>query len=358
MHLNNSTAIRSYTLGDSLIYIFTITKNKFSIDTVSKPKDFNLQISDFKHYQINTFDISFKNKFIKVAEKLYQQLFPKFASINDSIKKLIIIPNDSLSLIPFEALLTEQYKGIIGEFSEYPFLLKKYIVQYSPSVNIFYQLRTKRKTKAKNEIAIFAPVFNDDEELYLPYTVKEANSIYELFDNKKSKKLMYTKASEQYVKSDSLKNYRIIHFATHAYANTRDPLLSRIVLTQKNKTKEDGFLHANEIYGLNWNADLVNLSACETAVGKVQNGEGVMDLSRVFFYAGASNVSATLWKVDDENTTNLMILFYKYYKTKKLDFATALHKAKLEILKSKRVSTNGEKQCHTAFWSAFILIGK
>ena len=186
----------------------------------------------------------------------------------------------------------------------------------------------------------------------MKYTKFEANKIKRIFSPQiHAHKYMYKGASEEIVKSNIMLEYKIIHFATHGEANTEKPYLSKVVLTQDSSSVEDGMLHANEIYGLNWNADLVTLSACQTAVGKIQNGEGVMDLSRAFFYAGTNNVLASLWSVNDKSTAILMIQFYKNYNNKNMNYAKALQEAKLIMLASKEYS-------HPKYWAAFLLIGR
>ena len=380
--LNENTAIRSYTIGDSLIYIFTITQNNFSIDTISKAKDFNNNIKEYRSLLNNSAKIM-NTKFAKQSYILHNQLFPSHAKINDNVENLVIIPDDSLSLISFEALLFKEHKGDVNNLSKYPFLIKKYAITYAPSVSLYYNKKSSRYKAPEKNIAIFAPVFKGnnsiiidesegeiEQEYYrsslgnmgyanpdgsikpLAYTEDEAKQIKNIF-KKKSLALIHKGATENYAKSDIMKDYKIIHFATHGSSNTDKPHLSGVVLAQDTTQGEDGFLHSNEIYGLNWNTDLVTLSACQTAKGKIQNGEGVMDLSRAFFYAGTNNVLATLWSVQDKSTAELMILFYKYYHKKGMSFSKALQKAKLDMIASKN-----KLYRHPKHWAAFLLIGR
>ena len=133
-------------------------------------------------------------------------------------------------------------------------------------------------------------------------------------------------------------HFRIIHFATHGWLNSDRPELSGVVLSlvnQKGQT-QDGVLRLHEIYNLQLNADLVVLSACGTALGKEVRGEGLIGLTRGFMYAGAPRVAATLWKVDDAATAELMSNFYRFMLKEKLSPAAALRAAQLELLKQKR----------------------
>ncbi|MEQ8535039.1 MAG: CHAT domain-containing protein, partial [Imperialibacter sp.] len=147
-----------------------------------------------------------------------------------------------------------------------------------------------------------------------------------------------------------LGQYKFLHFATHGMVNEAKPELSRIFLSPGND--EDGSLYSGEIYSLGINADLVNLSACETGLGKVTRGEGIIGLSRALMYAGAKNLIVSLWQVADASTASLMIEFYKqhlYHSDNNL-FADDLRKAKLSLL-------NSENYKDPYYWAPFILVG-
>ena len=134
------------------------------------------------------------------------------------------------------------------------------------------------------------------------------------------------KASLQTATDPELAHYRIVHFATHGLLNSEHPELSGLVLSLVNQQgrPQDGFLQLQDIYNLNLPADLVVLSACETGLGKEIRGEGLMGLTRGFMYAGASRVIASLWKVDDVATAELMERLYHGMLTDGLQPAAAL----------------------------------
>ena len=157
-------------------------------------------------------------------------------------------------------------------------------------------------------------------------------------------------SSETDFKTASLGEYDIIHFATHGEVNESQPNLSRIFLSP-DKEDNDGFLYSSEIYNLNLNADLVTLSACETGLGKVAKGEGIIGLSRSLKYAGSKNLIVSLWKVADQSTSDLMISFYEKQQAEKSSYANALRQAKLSLLYSSNFK-------EPYYWAPFILIGK
>jgi CHAT domain-containing protein len=146
----------------------------------------------------------------------------------------------------------------------------------------------------------------------LPFTRIEAESIFSLRASRDALKALDFDASRRRVVSGELGNYRIVHFATHGLLNSQHPALSGIVLSLVDETgaTQDGFLRLHEIFNLRLPADLVVLSACQTGLGKEIRGEGLVGLTRGFMYAGAARVVATLWKVDDVATAELMKHFY------------------------------------------------
>jgi CHAT domain-containing protein len=144
-----------------------------------------------------------------------------------------------------------------------------------------------------------------------------------------------------------------VHFATHAILNSEHPELSGIVLSLVDERGQptNGFLRLNEIYNLKLPADLVVLSACQTGLGKEIRGEGLIGLTRGFMYAGAPRVVASLWKVDDAATAELMKRFYRGMLRDDLRPAAALRAAKVEMWKQKRWNA-------PFFWAAFEFQGE
>ena len=251
---------------------------------------------------------------------------------------------------------------------------------------------TNIDTLANDSIKTRGNLLNGQQISSLPASENEVNDIFELFKNKKQSALAKTHkfANEAFIKSDTISQYRFIHIATHGFVNSFKPELSGILLAQdttqnlqgfdkkhprfhwqttkdslvsepfinKNlgglNTPEDGILYSGEIYNLKLNADLVVLSACETGLGQMKRGEGVIGLTRALMYAGADNLIVSLWKVADESTNKLMVDFYKETLSNRKDsgrFRKHLTNAKRKMIK------NG-KYAHPFYWSPFILIGK
>ncbi len=417
--MDKKTAMLSYFIGDSTITIFAISGKKssqklkeerFVVCQVTKPDSLDEWISNYRFVLSETdlfaeeiFDGTHYSvdEYKELAFKLHNLLFPleikEFlkGGLFYNIENLIIIPDGQLATLPFESLLTEKYNAEWTDwknkvyFAEMPYLIKDYAVSYSYSATLFQQTFSKEKTTSPefselDDWLALAPVFdgvNSSSRLRdgnsvgsLPGTEMEVKTISNLFEkqNRKTKINLFNDANEAYVKSEELQNYKILHFATHGFVNTEKPELSGIILAQDTTIafesyeniygniaqQNDGILYQSEIYNLELNADLIVLSACETGLGKIASGEGVIGLTRALLYAGTDNIVVSLWSVSDASTAELMIDFYKNILNKKptrfqkpCGFNKPLREAKLKMIEE-------GKYAHPYFWSPFILIGE
>jgi CHAT domain-containing protein len=187
----------------------------------------------------------------------------------------------------------------------------------------------------------------------LPFSAEEAEAILSILPASAALKATGFRANRTMATSPDLSQYSLVHFATHGLLNSTQPELSGLVfsLLDESGKPQDGFLRLHEIYNLKFNADLVVLSACQTGLGQEVKGEGLIGLTRGFMYAGASRVVASLWKVDDLATAELMKRFYRGMLREKLRPAAALRAAQLEMAKQKRWAA-------AYFWAAFVLQGE
>ncbi|WP_420316513.1 CHAT domain-containing protein [Ekhidna sp.] len=156
-------------------------------------------------------------------------------------------------------------------------------------------------------------------------------------------------------KNGSLANYKVLHLATHGLTVPVLPELSAVVLSiYKNERSEDGFLRTQEIHELNINADFVNLSACETGLGKIYGGEGVVGLTQSFLIAGANGLSVSLWSVDDRSTAIFMVEMYKKVNQDGMDYYEAIAETKREFIEGK----HGAGFTKPYFWAPFVYYGR
>jgi CHAT domain-containing protein len=182
----------------------------------------------------------------------------------------------------------------------------------------------------------------------------EVETIKREFNMKKQNAKVFLKdsASEYAIKQNFMNDFKIIHFATHGFVNSEKPELSGILLAQDSLGGEDGILYSGEIYHLKLNADLVVLSACETGLGRLKKGEGIIGLTRALLYAGTKNIIVSLWQVSDQSTSDLMISFYRNLlnSRKNESYSNWLRDAKIKMINEGDFS-------HPFYWSSFIVIG-
>jgi CHAT domain-containing protein len=317
-------------------------------------------------------------------------------------KRLVIVAQGALQYVPFGALPVGSRQSAVGSngrrttSNNRPLIADHEIINL-PSASTLAVLRREvegRKPAAKT-LAVFAdPVFDlDDERIAkitikagapaekqkkgqssseqtrrlkhiteqfgsghiprLPFTRQEADQILGLVPETERKAALDFAANRASVTADDLKQYRIIHFATHGLINSQQPELSSIVLSLVDEKGEpqEGFLRLHEIYGLNLPAEVVVLSACETGLGKEIKGEGLVGLTRGFMYAGAPRVVVSLWAVNDRATSELMAKFYQKMLKENLRPAAALRAAQVEMSKDRRWN-------NPYYWAAFSLQGE
>jgi CHAT domain-containing protein/Tfp pilus assembly protein PilF len=186
----------------------------------------------------------------------------------------------------------------------------------------------------------------------LPFSRREADAIAALLPAVSLLKATDFDASRSLVVEGGLEDRRVVHFATHGLVNSQHPELSGLVLSlvDKEGAPRNGFLRMHEIYNLRLPADLVVLSACQTALGREIRGEGLVGLTRGFMYAGARRVVASLWQVDDESTAELMKLFYRGMLKEGRRPPDALRMAQLELSRHPRWAA-------PFYWAGFVLQG-
>ena len=181
-----------------------------------------------------------------------------------------------------------------------------------------------------------------DPQLDLKYAQAEAQNVAKVMPN--SKALVRREASESAFKRYG-EGFKYLHIASHGTFNADSPLSSALLLAKD--AENDGTLTVGELYSMRLNADLVTLSACETGLGKIANGDDVVGLTRGFLYAGSRSIVASLWKVDDEATAYLMTRFYQSLKGT----------SKREALRLAQIETR-KKYPHPYYWAAFQLTGE
>lgn len=359
--LDNNTMILEYFLGDTVLYVFQLTKDNFDVTKVSKVEWFDNQVVKMRDAIIN----NNYRRFTELSYVLYQSVV-KPVSIPQNIKNIIIIPDGILGYLPFEALLTKEANQNNQDYMQLSYWIKDYNISYNYSATLMVEMMQKKvdKTKQKKDFIAFAPVEFDNAQLKipggdtttiatLPATETEVLNIAKLFKKKDAVKLYLRKnAVEENIKSPELEDYKYVHFATHGYINEKKPGLSSIFCrpSSDSASTEDGFLYSGETYNLHLNSDLLVLSACQTGLGKIVKGEGIVGLTRGFLFSGTKSIIVSVWQVADESTSTLMIDFYKNLVNNKT-IPQSLRDTKLKMISNASYAA-------PYFWAPFILIGK
>ncbi len=345
--LSENQSLIEYFVGDKNIYLFYIGKDTTVMLKGEHTDSVQQWVSRFNSF-IQQQDLLFALP----AYKLYNSLIYPLKEKIQLPEKLIIIPDDVLSTLCFDALVTRNTsteKSIIPDSEDY--LLSEYQLAYSFSASMYRETYNKTANNGKTFLGI-APsfkkgiYFNDEYFQPLDNNEKEITQIKGILGGR-----ILTGTA---ISIDNLRNYlaeyTIIHFATHAKANNENGNLSFIIL---NPDKPE-VIYAKDLYTLGLNANLVVLSACETGTGSLNKGEGIISLARGFFYSGVSSIVTSLWDVREGSNTEIIKKFYAGLKSG-LTKDQALRNAKIDYLKS-IVSENSIKT-HPYFWAPLICIG-
>jgi len=323
----------SFFTGNDWVYRFDISENTLQLHRIKVDAVFRSQITGFISLFENSSVINNDIKgFQEQAFSLYKLLLPE--SIQKH-KNLILIPDGLLHFIPFEALLTTATQST--SFATMPFLVKQNSVSYNTSASLYYITITP---DMKNSVLGVFPVFEKSTQP-LRYSLDEAKNLSKMMD---TRLLMHQEASKDNFIALA-KSHSILHLSTHAHSGS-------FTIPAAMEFYDDVML-LQEFYSLNLNPKLVVLSACETGIGKIQTGEGVMSLARGFQYAGAQNLLFSLWQVNDLATSQLMASFYDCYSKTSSAFM-ANQNSKLDFLNNQEIS-NANKSPY--YWSGFVYYG-
>lgn len=330
--LDKNTALLSYHLSEKELLILYCNKIDFTYKKVPLNQTFYFTIDSFIR-ALHTVSGEKRFEANEISKRLYSMLIYPVAPDIVNISRLIIIPDDELSYLPFEAL----------QDSTGTYLIQKFSVQYQYSASLI----EKRKRKiAPAGVLAFAPFANANVHA-LPYSTEEVKGLKGkvFFDKEATKEAFLSNANK----------LSVIHLATHAKVNDSLPSQSYIAFAANNPDSATSRLYAQEIYDLDLDGiQLVILSACETGTGQLVHGEGMMSLSRAFAYAGCPDIITSLWKAEDKTTAFLTRRLHHYIENKKTT-DQALHLAKLDLLNSQEID---ERLKTPNYWAHVIFIGE
>ncbi len=411
--MDDQTVLLEYALGDQQSWLFAATKN--GVQTFKLHGEQEINNAARKFYEALTARESatdlkgIDDKINSTGAALSQLILsPVAKQLNNEWKgkRLAIVASGALEYVPFSALpemVGSDRGAVVGNVANNrspttaprPLITDHEIVNL-PSASVLGVIRQEisARKSAPKQVAVFAdPVFEKNDPRFaqaknqtpsetpkaevasntntvfsramrdfdskrdqlgrLTFSKQEAEAIASMTSKEQSLQRVSFAANRANAMSEELSQYRIIHFATHGMLNSEHPELSGLVfsLVDEKGKPQDGFLRLHDIYNLKLPADLVVLSACQTALGKEVKGEGLIGLTRGFMYAGAPRVVASLWRVNDYATAELMKRFYAGMLKENLAPAAALRAAQLGMLKQKRFG-------NPYYWAAFTLQGE
>jgi CHAT domain-containing protein len=276
-------------------------------------------------------------RYLGPAQRLHASLIAPLRGMLGARSKLLIVAHGALHYVPFAALHD-------GE----RFLLERFSLRFLPSASVIKYLPAQRAPRPAGILAFGNPDLGD-ARLDLRYAEEEARSIVKRVPQ--SRALLRGEATESAVRNYAA-GFNYLHFATHGRFDPESPLNSALMLARD--ASSDGLLTVGKLYSMQLGVDLVTLSACETGLGKVANGDDVVGLTRGFLYAGATTIVASLWKVDDQATADLMTRFYEGLSPENPALAAA---DKREALRAAQLALR-ERYPHPYFWAGFQLTGR
>jgi CHAT domain-containing protein len=352
-----NTALLEFAITESKTYLLVLTKSDSGAPVLrayaiaAAPNDIAKQTRDFRDM------ITTQSAFADDARRLYDLLLKPAEGQLKGKTSLCIVPDGILWDLPFQAL----------EPRDGHYLLEDYAIFYAPSLSVLSQMSLRKKADSSTSLLAFGnPMVSGEvaaniKATYrgevlgpLPDSETEVSALKSIWGSS-SRVLIGGSARKSVFRLEAPK-YNIIHFATHGILDDVSPMYSRLVMARaENDPTDDGLLEAREIMRLDLHADLVVLSACQTARGRFGAGEGMVGMSWAFFVAGVPTMVASQWKVNSGSTAKLMIDFHKRLRdessAQSQTTAMALQQAALSVMKDPRYR-------HPYFWAGFVVMGK
>jgi CHAT domain-containing protein len=348
--LSPSMVILEYVVADPQSYCLVITRSNARI--VELPARRRIDVLAAAYLKA----VKAKQSADVEGRRLYDALLQPISEARQK-ENLVVVPDGSLHLVPFDALVDSGGKYVVQSHS----------ITYAPSATGFFLLTTQERrsrTFSHTLLAVGGVPYGGGELKQvaltrgydpsnlndLPASGDEVQAAESAVHGPSNTILLGADATESAFKRADLAGYRYIHLAVHGFASNVDPDRSALLLRSDPAHGEDGFLQASEIVQMRLNADMVVLSACDSALGPVQGEEGIAALSRAFLLAGARSVVSTLWSIDDTFSSFLMKAFYGHLAAG-VSPTLALAEAKRDMV------TKYGRSALPYYWAAFIIEG-
>lgn len=347
----------SYQINGDQLYIFVIDNDSVSLLYKPLSTSFTRLISQYLIH------LSRPGKQVKefadISRQLAAILLPDEINLS-GYKELVIVPDGLIATIPFETLISHDSPEA-PDFKGLSYLIKSHIVSYASSGTLLLRQTGKKRHFRNAEVLAFAPSFGDKKPGESPevdsvrnglgvlnWTENEVAGIDRFFN---TYQLLDSQATEKKFRELS-PDYAIVHVASHGLLNEKDPMYSKLVFSPFDiDSLNDGYLNTQEIFNMEIPAEMMVLSACNTGLGEVVSGEGVLSLASGFFYAGSQSLVMTLWTANDQSTAQMIDQFYQNL-SRGSSKSQALRDAKLAYLEEADILFS-----HPYYWAHFVVNG-
>jgi len=338
--LDGDTALLAYFMGSEMNVVFMVTREKITgIEIRAQVKEMAEKVKEFRSQtdQGVSLKLFTSKEYVKPLSELYVILIGSVEGEIADKRHLVVVPHGVLHYLPFQALRSPEGRYLIDSFT----------VSYLPSASVLKYARSINRGNHRDLLAAANPI---TDLAPLPAAEAEAREVSALFERKLV--LLGSGATKSAVKKEGPR-YDFLLFSTHGEMIESDPLKSNLRFTPS--PQDDGKLTVSEIFDMEVKANLVTLSACETALargmkGDLPQGDDLVGLSRAFIHAGTPSVVASLWRVSDDSTVVMMRSFYRNLRS--MSKAEALRQSQVELAKA-----SSEAFSHPFFWAPFILVG-
>jgi len=354
----------NYIVSDSMLYIFIVNRRYRELITFRTDSILSKNLKEFRVLLSNPSLVKDAGRAFKdyqqVGNDLYKILIEPVRSYLIS-RNLLISPDNFLSYLPFETILSDKYTGESILYRKLDYLMNDFNISYAYSATLMKEVVT-RDIRGRNKLAAFSPFYGSDinlDSLFskrrqgrgflydLPYARQEAEFVAgiskgSLFLNDKAKESVFKSVAD---------SYNIIHLAMHTFLSDQHPMNSAMIFSQVDDDPEDGLLYTYEVYGVQLNAKMVVLSSCNTGTGILSTGEGILSLARGFLYSGSQSVVMSMWEIEDKSGTEIINRFYRNLK-KGNNKSTALRKSRTSYLKNA-----SQLKSHPYFWATLVVYG-
>ncbi len=353
--LGEGQALLNYFVGSENIYLFCLRPSGLEVEKIPHQGQIQKRVEELRSAIHRPFTEgaalsvaqkkAYDSAYARQAFALFQMLL---APLEESLpEELIIIPDGVLGYLPFEALLTEASPP--GDYMCFPYLLRRHELSYAYSATLLLEMKRKPARGEHPSWLGFAPAFSASDAGGLGPLFFNREEVSRLGRKTGGRGLYGAQASKDRF-LDLAPSYSVLHLSSHGRAHDSAPNDSSYIAFSGGKGTQDvQLMYAWELYNLPLEADMVVLSVCETGLGKLQQGEGIISLSRAFAYAGAKSVVTTLWKVNDQASSDLMVAYYDLLE-KGLPKDQALASAKRGLLENPSTA-------RPYYWAGFIATG-